>query len=269
MQKTFFIVGCQRSGTTLLRLILECHGRIQCFDEHLGYRLLRRDDWAAEITADLVGFKAPMLTEQFSDAVFQDYNLEPFPNRHAGQPLIFMIRDVRDTVASMVNYRVGRSSTWLDRWGIPALAWKMEHYPEYASQLEPILRRWASSSHARLSQGALCWRYKTNALARYQALGLPVLVLRYEDVVTRPRTELERVCAFLGVDWEEGLLQHASRTHGEVFSNGRTIGLTDPSRPIDATSVRRWTQFSDEELEVILDAAGPTQAQFYERITTT
>lgn len=263
MQKTFFIVGCQRSGTTLLRLILECHSRIQCFDEHLGYRLLRRENWANEVERELVGFKTPMLTEQFNDAVFQDYNLDPFPNRYAGYPLIFMVRDVRDTVASMVNYGVGRSSTWLDRWGIPALELKMERYPEYASQLKPILERYATGSHLRLRQAALCWRYKTNALANYQQLGFPVLCLKYEDLVTRPRAELERVCVFLGVDWEEALLQHASRAHGEVFSNGRTIGLTDPCRPIDTNSLRHWTQFSDDELEAILDVAGPTQAQFY------
>lgn len=40
MMERFFISGCQRSGTTMLRLILESHPFIQCFDEVAGYDIL-------------------------------------------------------------------------------------------------------------------------------------------------------------------------------------------------------------------------------------
>jgi hypothetical protein len=36
----FFISGCQRYGTTMLRLVLESHSHIHWFDEAIGYRLL-------------------------------------------------------------------------------------------------------------------------------------------------------------------------------------------------------------------------------------
>lgn len=38
--RRFFITGCQRSGTTLLRLILEGHQDIRCFDETRSYGVL-------------------------------------------------------------------------------------------------------------------------------------------------------------------------------------------------------------------------------------
>jgi hypothetical protein len=37
----FFILGCQRSGTTLLRLILESHPDIFCYDEIKAYAVLQ------------------------------------------------------------------------------------------------------------------------------------------------------------------------------------------------------------------------------------
>jgi len=38
--KLFFILGCQRIGTTLARFILESHSKIFCVDEHRAYSIL-------------------------------------------------------------------------------------------------------------------------------------------------------------------------------------------------------------------------------------
>ena len=67
-QEIFFIIGCQRSGTTLLRLILESHSQITCFDEPDCYEKLK------QIT-DLknsknLGFKCPIITEQMNEPFF-------------------------------------------------------------------------------------------------------------------------------------------------------------------------------------------------------
>ncbi len=39
--KLFFILGCQRTGTTLMRLILESHSMVKCFDEPQCYEILK------------------------------------------------------------------------------------------------------------------------------------------------------------------------------------------------------------------------------------
>lgn len=38
--KPFYIIGCQRSGTTLMRLILDSHPQVSCVDESSAYDLL-------------------------------------------------------------------------------------------------------------------------------------------------------------------------------------------------------------------------------------
>jgi Sulfotransferase family len=42
MQERFFILGCQRTGTTLMRLVLESHPDVFCYDELKSYAVLRQ-----------------------------------------------------------------------------------------------------------------------------------------------------------------------------------------------------------------------------------
>ncbi len=123
----FFIIGCQRSGTTLLRLILDSHSKISCADENVSYDVLsdsnklknylennRKVEWS--------GFKIPRLTEQIHNPVIHDYGLaKPIQNFYEVNPLIFLVRDCRDVVCSMKNLHGSGNSGWLKSWGIPTV----------------------------------------------------------------------------------------------------------------------------------------------------
>lgn len=56
------------------------------------------------------------------------------------------------------------------------------------------------------------------------------LVVRFEDLVTTPRSEVERVCRFLGIPFEEPMLDRV------VVSYGQTLG----SAGFDADAADRW-----------------------------
>src|SRR3989442_1785108 len=64
----FFILGCQRTGTTLMRLVLECHSKILCFGEVRGYQALTNNERTIPSGKQIVGFKIPRWTEQFGEA---------------------------------------------------------------------------------------------------------------------------------------------------------------------------------------------------------
>jgi hypothetical protein len=264
---TFYIIGCQRSGTTLMRLVLECHSLIQCCDEKTTYAVIAgRESLARE--RPIVGFKAPCLTEQFANPSWWDVLVLPeVRNEYCGQKLIFMVRDARDTVASMLRLRV-LGQPWLDVHLMPSLEAKLERDLRFAERYGSSLARLRDARYRALAHAALYWRYKVDALVEYLELRFPVLLVRYEDLVAEPQVELLRVCGFLQVPWESGLLRHAAFTHTDVDDDGRATGDTDPRRPIDSDSVGQWrTSFTADQAQEILDFAGPVQASLYPTLT--
>jgi len=104
-----FIIGCQRSGTTMMRLVLETHPELVCYEEPTSYNY-----WADRslleneiVTKSKEGkrvfvFKTPCLTEQFNntDGIAKELRHKKFPFsfRYDNQLLIFMVRDPRDDV---------------------------------------------------------------------------------------------------------------------------------------------------------------------------
>jgi hypothetical protein len=167
-----------------------------------------------------------------------------------------LLREVRDTVASMLRLRANRQSSWLEYWGRRELAHKMQD-PEFRDRFHREIETLHAGGDAPHLVGALCWKYKTQAYFQYRDCGWPVCPVRYEDLVARPEDHLRRALAALGLPWDVRLLRHPDLPHAEVGPDGMTTGKTDPRRPIDARSVGQWRQvLSAEQAAGILTIAG-------------
>jgi len=256
----FFITGCQRSGTTMMRLVLECHSGISCFDETQSYRVLATGEHEGPAVEGLVGFKIPRLAEQLDQPHAFDLGLENAPQGfYRGQNALFLVRDYRDVVASMLKLKGAK--TWLETWAIPILQNKMASELRFANRWKDEMALCERAGSLPMF-GALYWAYKNDALLRYARRGMPVLPIQYESLVTDPRGELERICRFLGVPFEEALLDHPGHAHGELFASGLTVGNTDPRRRIDAASVGQWKEWlSPEDLRLASAIAGPIESR--------
>jgi len=229
----------------MLRLILECREDICCLDEARSYRVLAGHPQQA--TKRLVGLKIPRLAEQLDQPHPYDYGLpEPLPAFYRGQKILFLVRNFRDAIASMLKLR-GQQS-WLEDWAIPILRHKAATEPEFAQRWSRELTLCAESASA-VAWGALYWTYKSEALLRYREKQFPVLPISYESLVRSPRVEVTRICRFLGVRFEEALLNHHQLGHDELDENGFAVGGTDPTRRIDSNSVGQWRSWlsSDDE----------------------
>ena len=245
-----------------MKLLLECHPDVRCYDESCAYPILA-GRIAALADRLYVGFKVPRLTEQLGAEIFRDHGLPDFRNIYLDEPIIFMLRDVRDVVASMISLKYD-TLTWLDKWGLPALDFKLQRDPVFNTRYAAIIAPYRHSQFIRIAGAALYWRYKVDALFEYIDRQFPVLPVRYEELVLRPEIELLRVCGFLRVRWDAALLRHHELPHNEVWGPSRAIGGTDSRRRIDSTSVGRWKQvLTAEHLAVISDVAGETSRRLY------
>jgi hypothetical protein len=212
-----FVIGCPRSGTTLLTLMLSSHSRIAIPPETRFllevFRERRRfGDLTARRNRRRLGWA---LTRQRGTKF-----------RHLGLPRKPVMQAVvagPPTMGSAIGavYRTYAGSQGKPRWG--------DKRPSYFRHVEVLRELWpdaqfvhlvrdARDSAASLRQmrwwphgfhGAVAtWVHSVDCARRAQRRLPPdaFLEVRYEDLVAAPREQLERLCTFLGEDFEEGML---------------------------------------------------------------
>jgi len=254
----FFIFGMPRSGTTLLARMLNAHrdvlvphetdfivpmaflmdripdpnigrpllARLICstrgFKASLGEWLTEQDVFtcveradyhAAAVVASLYGAMAARAGKRLAgDKSPNDLNfiriLDKTGVTQAPTRIIHIVRDVRDVMVSL--HRTG----WvpdLDRW-----------FP----------RQWANQN-----------LYLHGQLAGREHYFL----LRYEDLVADPRGHAAHLCAWLGIPWDEGMLDSEARAHPRYEDMAQHSRLT---QGVDRSAVAQYlSEASPDQVE--------------------
>lgn len=196
MTAPIFIVGCQRSGTTVLRLMLDSHPAIACgpetrflrdFERITGsewHRIERfgfpREYWYAK-AADYFGsfqaeYAASRGKRRWADksplyALILDYVWNVFPDAQ----VIHIVRDVRDVTASHRSAFGYRSALGAPR--------KWQRY------IREVRRAASSAGEARYHE------------------------VRYERLVADPEAALREILGFLGEAWDPVVLDYERAEH--------------------------------------------------------
>lgn len=235
-----------------MRLILECHPDIFCFDELKGYAFLQGSAMEYPSDARLIGLKIPRWTEQLTKPVLSDDGPEgPCQRFYRGEKILFLYRDVLDTIASMFKLKWGETN-WCELWVRRIIDAKLAQDEIFALRYSEEVSFARNCPKPLIAFAALYWKYKTEALFQYQQENFPVLPVAYESLVRQPASVLDAVCKHLGIPFNPILLQHEKIAHTELFDSGFTLGETDPKRPIQSASVGQWQRFlSDEDLVII------------------
>ena len=245
--------GCGRSGTTLMRMILDTHPRICCGPEshlflpHLpavaklagrfGLReaavteLLRTCDSQAEFIDRFFAAysdtrRKPRWAEKTPRNVLHlDYLFAHFPNAR----FVHMIRDGRDTICSL---RTHPRHKVVDGQLVPLNTW----HP-----IRPCVDRWVTDVTAGLAR---------RGDPRY-------IEIRYEALVAQPRETLTRLFEFLGEDFDERVLDY-HREQGQSRDATHFPQNPEATQAMYTKAVARWRRdMSPEDIEVVKREAGP------------
>jgi len=246
-----FIGGAGRSGTTLLRVILDSHSRIACGPE------LKVIPCVADLWAEFRTKYAPFLAESRMgesevDEIFRGFIvnlLEPlrryegkarvaekspnnvfyFTHLHRIFPdarFLHMLRDGRDVVASLLTMR------WTTPEGAPV---------DYTRDARLAARYWARAVRAGRE-----FAQETAGASHYREI-------RYEELVTRPESYLRALFAYLEEAWEPAVMRY----HEHPRALGGESSAEQVTRAIHGDSMGRWQrELTRDERAAVKDEIG-------------
>jgi hypothetical protein len=261
-----FVLGVRRSGTTLLRVILDRSPGLAIPDETFFVpqiahrhptpvdpdelledlrRVPRIATWGVPVDELAARLKPGMTTGEALDAVFLSYAAKHGKPRWGDKtPLYMRHLDLIDGLFPEARYvhliRDGRDTTlaFLDMPGGVAA------------------RTWA---HPRSAAAFACeWRTQVQAA---RLLGRRVgpsrfLEVRYEELVADSAAAVQRVCEFARIPFEPAMLEYAGAV--DVSRKPHLQRLLEPPR----TGVRDWrSQMSSEDVEAFEEVAGDLLAE--------
>lgn len=250
MHQPVFIGGCERSGTTLLRVILDTHTNIHCGPEakiiaatipcwvrqrSSNSQVLRKyyhftDDCIDDLYRNIITaaisrgntVKKRWLAEKSPQNVFFYEQIRAlFP----GSPIINVVRDGRDVVASLLEMN------WTSNQG-QRLAFTID--------IEAACQRWLSAIRASMAFAA-------------SRSAQPYLQIRYEDLVIHPRSTINSILGLLDEPWQEQLLEF----HAVDRELGAESSAESVQKKIEVNRMGRWrTRFDSREQSILNELMG-------------
>ncbi|CAD6188460.1 unnamed protein product [Caenorhabditis auriculariae] len=253
-----FVGGVPRSGTTLMRAMLDAHSLIRCGGETMMLPQFlqwqsgwRGDKWmnGSGITPEVLDLAVSAFISEIvakHDKMAERLcNKDPytalwlptlrrlFPNAR----FILMIRDARAVVHSMVEREV------------PVGGYNRSDPPQ-------MFRKWNQEITKMLFQCG-------------NAPGLCLQVF-YERLVQKPREEIGRILEFLDVPFDENVLRHHQLIGDEIDLSDQEFSASQVKKALNVDALTAWFDcFSNETLAEVNDLAPMLSLLGYDTKSTT
>ena len=271
----FFIVGAQRSGTTMLRLMLNSHRNLAVpFESKFVAEFYKRLDDYGDLKRSENRLRLLHDIQQH-EAVRRGHLIAA-----TDEQLVLDVSSYPELLARIFSCYASKSGK--SRWG--------DKTPSYVTDI-PLLRllfpecrilhivrdgRDVAQSMARVSWGsshvphlAMDWRRKATLGHKTGiTLGRHYLLIRYEHLVLRAEETLKQVCTFLEEPYDPGMLQYHVKAQQEMPSDSMQWHRSSV-KPPDPSKVFAWKRDMSQTDKIIFEQlAGDALDLFgYERVT--
>ena len=268
-----FMIGAERSGTTLLRLMLTAHPAICIPPESLFFVALESKYGAAK---DLL----PQIEDFFNDLYnnnfhrFREWNVDPqllLANLTNNQQLSYgraistvyeTYREQFDPTASIWGdknpfhiYQLGKIRRYFP--GVKVILIVRDFRACYSSVKKLVAQE---QERGEVWQGIKTvaglthqWNQVVKIIEKYHQKWEQFYLVSYEDLVREPSAELAKICKWVGVDFQESML--------EFYQKNAELGLVPVNQmvwhpntlePVGSDRINAWQdELSVTELETI------------------
>lgn len=241
--KKFLILGCHRSGTTLLRFILGAHPDIYCLGEVSACQKFATQE-NIQVDVELIGYQLSSMIEEIPFAC---------PDK---LPIVVIDRDPVDIIASMMKLNIDNLNM-LNDYIVPWVQYREKHNALFYEVFKEEIHRWTElnpqSEEYILKAAVLHHKWVNYLIDCYEKMDYPIFRINYDDLVTRTEKVTKNICQFLGVEWNSQMLNHTTYdNHSDILPNGLTIGNNDYQKPVSSESIGKGHRYFDKkQIEVI------------------
>lgn len=267
-----FIIGCPRSGTTLLASILNRHSQIASGTEtHFFDFVSRRNyNWKEFTLTSFTQLLAESRIQDFIQAagiskekLIKNYKQDPQSKYQSKLEIDqFYKKEVFDLLIN--SFLDSRSKARL-----------CENTPQHLSHIEEILTLYPQAKFIHLIRDGrdtirslmqMPWR--PNGLlnnARFWVQNLKevsrtinklgtnsILEIRYEELVLKPEESLKLICDFLEEEYEPGLLDN-SKDQAAIYSNWESSWKQKTRTQLNTDSINSWQTELDQDSQALLN----------------
>jgi hypothetical protein len=211
-----FILSSVRSGSTLLRLILNSHSQIYAPHElHLAHIKVELGIPAAEHAMTALNMNKQELTHMLWDRLLNE------ALRRSGKSVL-----------------VEKTPNLVFIWHRVASCWPDARFIYLLRHPAAILDSWQRARPTQTPEEAAASVTRYLTALREARRVLPGHTVRYEDLTTDPERTTRRLCGYLGVDWEPGMIEYGRQEHGELrsglgdWTEKIRTGAVQPARPV-------------------------------------
>ena len=244
-KSAIFLLGVPRSGTTLLRMMIDSHPEIMCGPEApwiAGWGagkqpnlkelalFLANNKWGAvkgltgveqESIYDLIASLIDGIMSKSAQAQAKRYWADKTPTNIIAVPFLYSLFPN----AKFVHiFRDGRDVALSTR----AAHWKTINFEgqRVKNNYGNALKRWCT------------WieQFHTDT----KKLGLTYISVRYENLVCSPKEEMQKILDFLEIPWNDLVLSPHRADHDIVNRKGEGIKSFYKRHSIDTNSLYRW-----------------------------
>ena len=277
-----FIVGMGRSGTTLLRTILDANSETLFPPEakviiHLKQRYNHKKKWTNQLIDNF-------LDDLYTEVKFaKNWNINITDLRN--QILKYDLKDINFPILIKLIYLNFPSN--FDKKSIKVLGDKNPSYSLFIPELKEVFPnikivhlirdyRDCILSNKKLFKRknvfalAVLWRiYNTKIKMDCKELDIEYLAIRYEDIVYKAKDSITSLCEFIHITFDESMLNFNKEIKLEPMTH-LVLMKTHPglAQPINDSSVGKWKkEFSEIEKRRISYVLNDFGVQFgYEKI---